>query len=128
MRNQCLQEVKRYEANLRILDNKILECQTSSRKLRQDLMEMQTNTYQSEKTSEAAKYILTQKRQLYAQLQTDLDSMQAKRVATETKIKDQTQKLAQLEKKIKESPELASEQALRDQYLDIKAKLQSENA
>ena len=89
---------------------------------------MQTNTYQSEKTSEAAKYILTQKRQLYAQLQTDLDSMEAKRVTTETKIKDQTQKLAQLEKKIKESPELASEQALRDQYLDIKAKLQSENA
>ena len=109
MRNQCLQEVKRYEANLRILDNKILEFQTSSRKLRQDLMEMQTNTYQSEKTSEAAKYILTQKRQFYAQLQTDLDSMEAKRVATETKIKDQTQKLAQLEKKIKESPELASE-------------------
>ena len=89
---------------------------------------MQTNTYQSEKTSEAAKYILTQKRQLYAQLQTDLDSMEAKRVATETKIKEQIQKLAQLEKKIKESPELASEQALRDQYLDIKAKLQSENA
>jgi len=47
---------------LRILDNKILECQTNSRKLRSDLMELQTNSYQSEKTSEAAKFVLTQKR------------------------------------------------------------------
>ena len=57
-----------------------------------------------------------------------MDTLESKRGATETKIKESTQKLTQLDKKIQDSPELASELAVREQYLDIKAKLQSENA
>lgn len=40
------------EADLRILDNRLSESQNQSKILRSELMELQTNAYQSEKNSE----------------------------------------------------------------------------
>ncbi|CDW87992.1 structural maintenance of chromosomes 1 [Stylonychia lemnae] len=128
MRQDVLNEMRKQEAEMKKLQNQEENTQKKLKSKKDELLSMQSNQFNKQKEIDSTKNMITQKRNMLHQFQSEVDQVQQKIKENRQSIEASRQKLNTINEQMIDNEDLKMQDSIRDEYLTIKSKIESENA
>eukprot|EP00347_Sterkiella_histriomuscorum_P000387 403376057 len=123
-----INDLKKFEADMRKLQNQEEQVTKKIKSKKDELLGLQNNVFNKQKEVDTSKSMITQKKQMLQKFQYELEDTIKKRALHQETIEKARHDLQLLNKEIVMNEDLQQQDALRDEYLTIKSRLESENA